>query len=198
MSSLFFFGSFRENFGGRNQLLKSHSVNQKAMNGISESLQWRFRGIQGVKHHVAISSYSFCASLFNILLWVRSEQCQSIVHNFWLQSMFYNCLLWKGNSPNDLSFSLCKSICGKIREIIRQSLLSLRCPTVAANKTKLSSICFCWESFNNRKVLNITPMNINYSQRFANGLNHLCFLTIVQLPVIIIVGNHVSSNVLRP
>ena len=149
----FFFGSFRETFVGRNQLLKSHSVNQKAMNGISESLQWRFRGIQGVKHHVAISSYSFCASLFNILLLVRSEQCQSTVHSFCPQSMFYNCLLWKGNSPNDLSFSLCKSICGKRNQSTEFSF-SLLCATVAANKTELSSICFCWESFNNRWVLN--------------------------------------------
>ena len=149
------------------------------MNGISESLQWRFRGIQGVKRHVAISSYSFCASLFNILLWVRTEQYQSIVHSFCPQSMFYNYLLRKGNSPNYLSFSLCKSIRGKIREISRQSLLSLFCATVDANKTKRSSICLCWESFNNRWVLNATPMNINYSQSFANGLNHLCFLIIV-------------------
>ena len=47
------------------------------------------------------------------------------------------------NSQNDVSFSLCKSIRGKIREISRQSLLSLLCASEAANKTKLSSICFC-------------------------------------------------------
>ena len=30
--------------------------------------------------------------------------------------------------------------------------------TVVANKTKRSSICFCWESFNNRWVLNTTQL----------------------------------------
>ena len=42
-----------------------------------------------------------------------------------------------------------------------ETSLSLLCATVAANKTKPSSICFCWESFNNRWVLNTSPMNIN-------------------------------------
>ena len=44
--------------------------------------------------------------------------------------------------------------------------------TIAANKTKRSSICFWGESFNNRWVLNTTPMNIIYSQCFTNGLSH--------------------------
>jgi len=54
----------------------------------------------------------------------------------------------------------------------RQSLLSLLCATVAANKTKQSSIYFYWESVNNRWVLNTTLKNIIYSQYVANGLNH--------------------------
>ena len=139
------------------------------MNGISESLQWRFRGIQGVKHHVVIYSSSFCASLFNILLWVRTEQCQSMVHSLLSAILVLYLLVIKGNFSNDLSFSLCKSIRGKIRESGRQSLLSLLCATVAANKTKQSSICFYWESLNNRWVLNTTPKNIIYSQCVANG-----------------------------
>ena len=47
------------------------------------------------------------------------------------------------NFPNELSFSLCKSIHGKIRERSRQSLISLLCAIVAADKTERSSICFC-------------------------------------------------------
>ena len=101
-------------FGGRNQLLKS--VNQKAVNGISESLQWRFRGIQGVKHHVVICSSSFCASWFNILLWVSTEQCQSMVHSLPSAICVLYLLVIKGNFPNDLSFSLCKSIRGDTRK----------------------------------------------------------------------------------
>ena len=99
--NVIFFGGFSSwNFRWPKPTVKI-SVNQKAMNGISESLQWRFRGIQGVKHHIVIHSPSFCSSLFNILLWVRTEQCQSTVHSFCMhmQSMFYNCLSWKGKFP---------------------------------------------------------------------------------------------------
>ena len=75
----------------------------------------------------------------------------------------------KKNFPNDLSFSSCKSIRGKIRESNRPSLLSLLCATLAANKTKRSSICFCWESFNNRWVPNTTPMNIMVGRLWQNS-----------------------------
>ena len=63
----------------------------------------------------------------------------------------------------------------EIRESSLQSLLSLLCATVPANKTKQSSICFYWESLNNRSVLNTTPKNIIYSQCVANGLKSLVF-----------------------
>lgn len=107
----------------------------------SESLHWRFRGIQGVKRLVVIYSSSFCASLFNIyygraLSSAHSLQFLSTSH------ILHFCWLWKGNFPNDLSFSICKSIRGKIRESSRQRLLSLLCATVVANKAKRSSICF--------------------------------------------------------
>ena len=63
-------------------------VNEKAMNGMNESLQSRFRGIQGVKHYVVIYSSSFFASLFIILSWLRTEQCHSKVHSLRPQSIF--------------------------------------------------------------------------------------------------------------
>ena len=110
-------------------------------------------------HDVERTSYSLITTslfifilCFNlILLRVRTEQCQSMVHSPLSAILLLYLLVFL----NDPSFPWCKPIRGKIRESNRQSLLSLLCATVAANKTKRSSICFCWESFNNRWVLNI-------------------------------------------
>ena len=72
-----------------------------------------------------------------------------------------------------------------------QTPLSLLSTTVAANQTKWSSICFCWESLNKRWVPSNIPMNTIYSQCSSNGLNHLSFLNIVELSVAIVVRNFV-------
>ena len=66
MNAIFYFYVFSLNVWWRKPTVKI-SVNQQAMNGISESLQWLFKGIQGVKHYIVIYSSSFCASLLNIL-----------------------------------------------------------------------------------------------------------------------------------
>ena len=66
--------------------------------------------------------------------------------------------------------------CGKDIRRQLQNLLSLLPTTVASNQTKRSSICFGWESLNNRWVLRNIPMNAMRSQCFAKGLNHLSFL----------------------
>ena len=122
----------------------------------SESLQWRFRGIQGVKHRVVIYSSSFCASLFNIIMgahWavpVHSLQFLSTIHSFMIVG--YE----REISRMNFRFSYANQFVERY-----ETSLSLLCATVAANKTKPSSICFCWESFNNRWVLNTSPMNIN-------------------------------------
>ena len=74
---------------------------------ISHSLPQRLCGIQGIMHGVVIYWSSLCASLFNILLSVRTELCQSIVHSFCTQFTFHmNLFQLKRETSRTITFGL--------------------------------------------------------------------------------------------
>ena len=89
-------------------------------------------GCQAPCCHLFIFIFCFIINIY-ILIWVRTEQCQS-PQSLSAINILYLLVIERDNFPNDLSFSLCKSIRGKIRESGWQSLLSLLCDPVAANK----------------------------------------------------------------
>ena len=123
---------------------------------------------------------------------VHSLQFLSTIHSFMIVGVT------KGKFP-EWPFVFLMQISSWKDTRKRITSLSLLCATVAANKTKPSSICFCWESFNNRWVLNTSPMNINSACSVLRKdlIICVCWLSCNFLLSSQSFANHVAINILR-
>ena len=142
-------------------------------------------------HYPTLNFYNISA---HWIMPVYSLCPHSIIRTYWL--------IWKGKYPDQWPF-INTQLINLWKDVRRQlqSSHSLLSTTEVANQTKGSTVFFfffCWESLNNRSVLNSTfkLMNIMDLQGL-DRLSHLHLLNIVQLSIEVAVGNHVAITFSR-